>query len=157
MYFTPLKLSDLIPVRILLAVLSVTSVASTALAGDYHRWALDYYNENNACSVAEIESLKRTVELVSVRLTVEQNSAAGLAALPEPDRDAWLALHCPHAAHSAWRESQEPFDIIIEVKLTDDAISRLSCADFNATQNTLRAQKKSSVLERLQQLLGAAR
>ena len=116
-------------------------------------WAKEFYAANNICTVATIDQLHRSKDLVSVFLDVESSTAQALADSSEADREDWMALHCPYSIHSAWEENSPEFDVVVSATLGDKGRFDLSCARYHHQQALKWMDKKDTVLARIKALM----
>jgi len=122
-------------------------------ASGLQSWAVDYYRENTACTVASINRVERSEHAVSVTLDVEAATTAALAKGTAANRDDWMALHCPPAYHPVWAHNSEIFDVHIVAPSPGNTTLELSCASYHRIRNKQRRTNADTVLSRLRQLL----
>ena len=129
--------------------------ASANEQAELQSWAVEFYAENTACTVAKIEALVRTDSRVSVELELEPATARALATGDALNRDNWMALHCPSPIHPAWKQNAPKFDVTIIASLDNLGQYELSCAQHHDTQAHVRQRKSEGVLARLKLLLNS--
>lgn len=148
-----------------LAAISFFSVCSTTAANDATQrefskadiweWSELYYQDSSKfCTVAKIDKLRLNGDVLEIALLVEQQTRSAITSMDAPDRDAWLALHCPSETNAIWNKTDSDFDIDIVVPETDVAPTQLSCRTYHGTHGMLRSQKKQTVLDKISAMLG---
>lgn len=116
-------------------------------------WAENYYRENTACTVANVEGLDINERNVTVTLSVEPATGFALAESDIQTRDNWMALHCPSPIDPVWVRGAPDFDVTVLAKLGNLNEYSLQCGLFHQRENGKRMQTTDTVLSRLKQLL----
>lgn len=125
------------------------------MASDLANWAEIFYADSTKfCSIATIETVEPRINSVIVSIGAESQTREALARLDKSARDDWIALHCPAATNTIWRNSDEGFDVHINTVLGSGDPYTLSCQNYHSQASANMRQKREGVLERLTKLLG---
>lgn len=121
---------------------------------DVIAWAGDFYHDSSRfCSVAEIENIHFSRQLLTINLSVEKHTLDALASMDQQNKDAWLALHCPPETNGIWRHTSHSIDIIIQTPNSNNNSHQLHCRRYHRQQLDLRADNRSNVLRMISNLI----
>ena len=121
-------------------------------------WLTEYYQLNQACSTASVQSISPHAGQIVVALEIESATSTALVKMTESDRSDWIALHCPPehrllAAGATIPAEDNKVNVSIRTHLPALDTALLNCSEYFASVYEKNTAKENRFLERLQQLL----
>lgn len=113
-----------------------------------------YFQTAGVCTTSQVQTIRDTGKLVTIEISIEEQTRQSLLSMTDQDRANWFSLHCPPEIHGVWRQQNPPDDIRVSGQVAPDQTYTLSCLDF---QQNLWNQRESTLKDRILEWLDKRR